>query len=106
MEQGSIINAAEIIRHVASAVVHQSVMRSKYGSITLFAIDDEESITEHKSSSDEFIYVIDGMVELILNEVPIILKKGESQHITPNTLHIVKGVRSGKIMLVIIRNID
>ena len=93
-----------MISHISDSIVHRSIMRSKYGSITLFAIDDCESITEHKSTSDEFVYIVEGTVELILGGVSMILKKGNSQHIQPNTLHTVNGIDSGKIMLVIIRN--
>ena len=106
MKQTHVKELPLMIEHINDSIVHRSIMRSKYGSITLFAIDDDESITEHKSSSDEFVYVVDGEVELILNGKTIHLKKGKSQHINPNTLHTVNGVDSGKIMLVIIRNIN
>lgn len=106
MREVSIQTASGMIEHMDEAIVHRSIMRSKYGSITLFAIDDSESITEHKSTSDEFVHVVDGVIELILDGTPITLEKGRSQHITPNTLHTVNGKDAGKIMLVIIRNVN
>ncbi len=106
MRQFDIKELPLIVKHINHSIVHQSIMRSKYGSITMFAIDDSESIMEHKSASDEFVYVVEGEIELILDGQSIHLKKGCSQHIIPNTLHTVNGFDSGKFMLVIIRNIN
>lgn len=106
MQQANVKELPSMVSHMDDSIVHRSIMRSRYGSVTLFAIDDFESITEHKSASDEFVYVVDGVIELILDGTPIILKKGKSQHIVPNTLHTVNGVSAGKIMLVIVRNIN
>lgn len=106
MKQAYIKKLPLMLNHIDDSIVHRSIMRSKHGSITLFAIDDNESITEHKSTSDEFVYVIEGEIELILAGKSILLKKGKVQHIVPNTLHTVNGINSGKIMLVIIRNLN
>ncbi len=106
MKQANVNKLPLMVEHINQSIVHRSIMRSKFGSITLFAIDDCESITEHKSTSDEFVYVVDGEIELILDGKSINLKKGNSQHIMPNTLHTVNGFDSAKIMLVIIRNIN
>lgn len=104
MKQANVNKLPFMIEHINRSIVHRSLMRSRFGSVTLFAIDDYESITEHKSTSDEFVYVVEGEIELILDGKSILLKKGSYQHIMPNTLHTVNGMDSGKIMLVIIRN--
>jgi quercetin dioxygenase-like cupin family protein len=92
------------LKHQANAVVHRSMFRTPHGSITLFAIDDGECISEHRSHNDELVYVMDGEIELVLAGTPYRMKKGEICHITPYTLHRVQGIQNGKIMLVILRN--
>lgn len=106
MLQKNLRRIPELIKHCDQSIVHRSILRSRYGSITLFAIGDNESISEHKSTSDEFIYVVDGIIELILDNKNIVLRKGHSQHILPNTLHTVNGIDSGIFLLVIIRNFN
>jgi len=94
----------ESLAHQEKAVVHRSICRNRNGSVTLFAIDDGECIAEHQSHNEEILLVLDGEIELQLAGTPRYMKKGEYQHIRPHTLHQVRGIRGGKILLTILRN--
>ncbi|GEM_PF-6230109 len=90
--------------HQEHAVVHRSIFRNRHGSVTLFAIDDGECISEHQSHNDEIVIVLEGEIELRLANTPFRMKTGEIRHIKPNTVHLVQGIRGGKILLIIMRN--
>jgi len=99
-----VLHVSSGLTHHEHAVVHRSIFRNRHGSVTLFAIDDGECISEHQSHNDEFVLVLEGEIELVLAGTPFRMKKGEVRHIQSNTLHLVRGIRGGKILLIIMRN--
>ncbi len=96
--------AQNALRHQPGAVAHRTVCRGSGGSVTLFAIADDEIIPEHQTPNDEVLWVLDGSIELMLEGRPRRLEKGEMCHIPPYTLHRVRGIHNGRILLAILRN--
>lgn len=99
-----VLHVSSDLTHQEHAVVHRSIFRNCHGSATLFAIDNGECISEHQSHNDEIVVVLEGEIEVRLAGTPFCMKRGEICHIKPNTLHLVRGIRGGKILLIIMRN--
>ena len=97
-------NVHRIVEHVDDSIVHKKILSSKSGSITVFAIADDESIAEHKNRHCEYVYVLSGIIELQVEDRQYLLEKGALYSIKANTLHTVNGYQSGKFALIILKN--
>ncbi|NOZ89932.1 MAG: cupin domain-containing protein [Epsilonproteobacteria bacterium] len=90
--------------HNQNSIIHQKVFSQKGSSVILYAIDDNETIAEHQTRNNEFIYVLDGQIELIVNNKSTIMSKGSFYLIGANNLHTVNGYNKGKFALIILKN--
>ncbi len=97
-------NIAQVVEHIEDSIVHKKMLSSKSGSITIFAIADNESIAEHKNRHSEYIYVLSGIIELQVAGATNLLEKGALYSISANTQHTVNGHQSGKFALIILKN--
>ena len=69
----------------------------------LIAIKKNQTMKEHKSPLDAFLYVIEGEIEFILNDCKkekFIVKKGEIFKFKANEMHSVFGRKDSKILVV------
>lgn len=92
------------LKHIDNSITHKKIMSSKSGSIAAFAMGDVETIAEHKTRHDEYIYILDGQIELIVNNKPIVMNKGGLYCIGANNEHTVNGQDKGKFVLVVLKN--
>ena len=98
------ISHPSMLKHIEDSIVHKKMMNNKSGSVTFFAMDDFESIAEHKNRHNEYVYIMDGQIELVVNNKSLLLSKGDFYAIGANNIHTVKGKRCGKFALVILKN--
>ena len=97
-------NIACMVEHFEDSIIHKKLLSSKSGSVTVFAIADNESIAEHKNRHCEFIFVLSGVIELEVAGLKHLLEKGAFYSIKENTLHTVNGHHLGKFALIILKN--
>jgi quercetin dioxygenase-like cupin family protein len=90
--------------HSQNSIIHKKLFSQKGNSVVLYAIDNNETIAEHQTRNNEFIYVLDGQIELIVNNKNIIMSKGSFYSIGANNLHTVNGYNNGKFALIILKN--
>lgn len=93
-----------MVEHQEDAIIHKKLLSSKSGSITAFAIADNESIAEHKNRHCEFIFVLSGTIQVEVAGKIQLLEKGAFHSIKANTLHTVNGYNLGKFALIILKN--
>ncbi len=98
------IDVNKELLHNQNSIIHQKLFSLKGNSIILYAIDNNETIAEHQTRNNEFIYVLDGQIELIVNNKATIMSKGSFYSIGANNLHTVNGYKNGKFALIILKN--
>ena len=70
-------NLSSLINYQEDSVVSRTLIDKKTGTITLFAFDINQGLSEHTAPYDAMVCVIDGEVEVTISGSPITLKKGE-----------------------------
>ena len=97
-------NALELVAYQAGAVVSREIVKKKTGTVTLFAFDKAQGLSEHTAPFDALVQVLDGMAEITVGGVPHRLGKDEMILMPANVPHALKAVERFKMMLVMIRD--
>jgi len=97
---GNLIN---LIDYQDGAVVSKEVIKRQKGTVTLFAFDKGQGLSEHTAPFDALIYIADGSAEIIISGKPHFLKAGETIIMPAGKPHSVKAVDKFKMLLIMIR---
>jgi quercetin dioxygenase-like cupin family protein len=57
---------SSLVAYQPGAVVSRTIMEGKAGTVTLFAFDEGEGLSEHEAPYDALVYVIDGEAEVTI----------------------------------------
>ena len=66
-----------LIRYQVGAVVSRELYHKSGGTITLFAFDKGQGLSEHQTPFDAFVQILDGKAEISIDGISCHLKKGE-----------------------------
>ena len=87
------------------AVVSRTLLKRDGGTITLFAFDEGQSLSEHTAPFDAVAYVLEGEAEIIIAGTPLKVPAGEMVLMPANRPHAVNARTRFKMLLTMIRSI-
>ena len=93
-----------LIDYQEGAVVSRIVIGKTTGTVTLFAFDEGQSLSEHTTPYDALVYALEGETEIAVSGQPHRLQAGETIILPANQPHSVKAVRKFKMLLIMIRS--
>jgi quercetin dioxygenase-like cupin family protein len=99
-----IIKLADFVAYQSGSVVSREVIKKEAGTVTLFAFDEGQGLSEHTAPFDALVYIIDGTVEIIISGEKYILQAGEMIIMPANEPHALKAVKKFKMMLTMIKS--
>jgi len=73
------------------------------GTVTLFAFDAGEGLSEHTAPYDAMVYAVEGRCELTIGGEKTVLNEGEIVIMPANVPHALKAIDRFKMLLVMIR---
>jgi quercetin dioxygenase-like cupin family protein len=97
-------NLSGLISYQNGSVVSRTVIDKKVGSITLFAFDEGQGLSEHTAPYDALVYVLDGSVEVTMAGKPVLLNEGEMTIMPANKPHALAAKSKFKMLLVMIKS--
>ncbi|MCP4231357.1 MAG: cupin domain-containing protein, partial [bacterium] len=80
-----------------------TVIQKEVGTVTLFAFDKGEGLSEHTAPFDALVYIVDGEAEVIISGKPHAIKAGEFIIMPADEPHALRAVTRYKMLLVMIR---
>ena len=98
------LNLESLIDYQEGSVVSRTIIDKKAGTVTLFAFDQNQSLSEHTAPFDAMVYVLDGEVEVTISGKPIRLKKGETTIMPANQSHSLMAKTRFKMLLTMIKS--
>ncbi len=93
-----------MVEYKDSSVVSRTLIDKKTGTVTLFAFDKGQGLSEHTAPFDAMVYILDGEAEVRISGAPFSVKKGEMLIMPANEPHALKAIEQFKMMLVMIRS--
>ena len=97
------IKVVDMIDYQKGSVVSREIISKKTGTVTLYAFDKGQGLSEHTAPFDALVYCLDGEVEVTISGSPIRLKEGEMVIMPAHQPHALKAINKFKMLLIMIR---
>jgi quercetin dioxygenase-like cupin family protein len=97
-------NLEGLIDYQEGSVVSRTIIDKKTGTITLFAFDENQGLSEHTAPYDAMVYVLDGEVDVTISGKPVRLKQGEMTIMPANEPHALTAKTKFKMLLIMIKS--
>lgn len=97
-------NINQTIQTQEGSVVSKEIVNKPTGTITLFAFDKGQGLSEHTTSYEALAIVTEGVAEITISGVKHEVKKGEMILMPANAPHALKATQSFKMMLTMIKS--
>ncbi len=94
----------DIAEYQEGSVVSSTIISKLTGTVTVFAFDKGQGLSEHTAAYDAMVQVIDGEVEITVSGKPFQLRDGEMLIMPANEPHALRAVTRFKMMLTMIKS--
>lgn len=101
---GSACAVVDLVTCQPGAVVSREVIRKDSGTVTVFAFDQGQGLSEHTSPYDALVQVLEGSVRITIAGAPHDLVAGHMIIMPANKPHALQALTRMKMLLVLIRS--
>ena len=92
-----------LLQYQDGSIVSRVLLKNKGGTVTLFAFDRGEGLSEHTAPFDALVLVLDGAAEIEIAGESFAVRQGETITLPANRPHAVKATTRFKMLLIMIR---
>lgn len=93
-----------LVDYQSGSVVSRTLIKKETGTVTVFAFDAGEGLSEHTAPFDALVHVIDGEADITIAGEPHQVKEGEMIILPANKPHALKAEKRFKMLLVMIKS--
>jgi quercetin dioxygenase-like cupin family protein len=101
---GQVADLDGLVDYQAGSVVSRTIIDKPAGTLTLFAFDAGQGLSEHTAPFDALVYALDGSAEVTISGQPLQLKQGEMVIMPANRPHALKALSRFKMLLVMVKS--
>jgi quercetin dioxygenase-like cupin family protein len=94
----------DLVEYQEGSVVSKEIIRKSAGTVTVFAFDKGEGLSEHTAPFDAMVQIIDGKAEITISGNKNILEKGDMIIMPANESHALQALERFKMILTMIRS--
>jgi quercetin dioxygenase-like cupin family protein len=98
------INLEGLADYQEGAVVSRTIIKKQTGTVTLFAFDEGQELSEHTAPFDALVLILDGEAEVIISGTSHTVKRGEFLIMPADDPHALKAVKRFKMLLVMVKS--
>lgn len=103
VDMARVLKLKDIAAYQEHSVVSREIIRKPSGTMTVFAFDEGEGLSEHTAPFDAAVYLLEGEAEIRIDGEPHAVKEGEMIIMPANKPHALKAVTRYKMLLVMIK---
>lgn len=92
-----------LLQYQEKSVVSRVLMKNAGGTVTLFAFDAGEGLSEHTAPFDALVALLDGEAEITISGTLYRLAAGQTITMPANEPHALRAIRPFKMLLVMLR---
>lgn len=100
---GRHLKMSDMVDYQEGSIVSRTLMDKPEGTVTVFAFDEGQGLSEHAAPFDAMVHVLEGEVDLKLSGIVHSMKAGDFIIMPANESHELKAVRQFKMLLTMIR---
>ena len=94
--RGRIHELHHLVEYEKGSIVSRTLVNRKTGTVTLFAFDRRQGLSEHTVPHDAVVCVIDGEVEIVISGKPFRLRRGNMIIMPAREPHALKAVKNSR----------
>jgi quercetin dioxygenase-like cupin family protein len=98
------VRLMDLVNYQDGAVVSRTLVHCATGTVTLFAFDEGQGLSEHTAPFDALAHVLEGDAEITVSGKPLRTKAGEAVLMPANQPHSLKALGKFKMLLTMIRS--
>lgn len=92
-----------MVEYQEGSIVSRTLIDKKAGTVTLFAFDRGQKLSEHTAPYDAMMVILDGEAEISISGKPLHLENGQMIILPANKPHAINAVNRFKMLLIMIR---
>ncbi|MBU1260943.1 MAG: cupin domain-containing protein [Planctomycetes bacterium] len=97
------VNLAGLVEYAADSVVSKTIIDKSVGTVTLFAFDAGQGLSEHQTPYDALVQIVDGSAILIIGGKDVNASAGQIVVMPANVPHAVQAKERFKMLLIMIK---
>jgi quercetin dioxygenase-like cupin family protein len=102
--KSKVLKVEELIDYQEGSVVSREIIRKETGTVTIFAFDKGEGLSEHTAPFDAMVQIVDGKAEITISGNKNVLEKGDMIIMPANEPHALTALEKYKMVLTMIRS--
>ena len=105
MSGAAAVAPLSLAEYQQGAVVSRTLLKRGGGTVTLFAFDEGQSLSEHTAPFDAIAHVLEGEALVTIAGAPLTVRAGEMVLMPANQPHAVNAPARFKMLLTMIRSV-
>jgi quercetin dioxygenase-like cupin family protein len=98
-----VMKLAELVAYQEGAVVSRTIVKNAAGTLTAFAFDRDQALSEHTAAFDALAQVLEGEVEIVVGGTAHRLADGDAILMPANVPHAVNAISRFKMLLTMLK---
>jgi quercetin dioxygenase-like cupin family protein len=104
MPIAEVVRLIDLVNYQEGAVVSRTLVNRETGTLTLFAFDEGQGLSEHTAPFDAVAHLLEGEAEIAVSGKPLQVTVGEAVLMPANQPHSLKALSRFKMLLTMIRS--
>ena len=98
------VRLTDLVTYQEGAVVSRTLVSRPTGTVTLFAFDEGQGLSEHTAPFDAMAHVLEGEAEIVVSGKPLRTTAGDAVLMPANKPHSLNALTKFKMLLTMIRS--
>lgn len=99
----TVFDPADLLDYQEGAIVSRTLVDRESATLTIFAVDEGQTISEHTAPHDALLQVLDGTATVTINDEEYTVATGETIGMPANDPHAVAAPEPFKMLLTMVR---
>jgi len=99
-----VVRLIDLVNYQEGSVVSRTLVNLATGTVTLFAFDEGQGLSEHTAPFDAVAHLLEGEAEITVSGKPLRTTAGEAVLMPANQPHSLKALSRFKMLLIMIRS--
>ena len=97
-------SVAELTDYAEGAIVSRTLADKESGTVTIFAFDAGQGLSEHTTPFDTLVHIVEGTAEVTIAGEPVKASAGQIVLMPANVPHALKALEPFKMLLIMLRS--
>ena len=100
---GEVLRVAELITPTQHGIASRILAKNNGGSMTIYAFDSGQGLSEHTAPFDAIVMVLDGQLALTIGGAEVVATAGTIVRLPANVPHAVDAPEPSRMLLTMLR---